>query len=128
MTSVNVYQNRVRIGDPHTNSDTSTRVSMLFSIYDALVKRDQIGTYKPGLAKRWSVSPDAKTWVFSLRKDVYFHNGERLVAGDVVATFNRFRDPSMEGEAGTKGVYTSYFLNTVASAPDEYIFKLSYLI
>ena len=43
MTSVNVYQNRVRIGDPHTNSDTSTRVSMLFSIYDALVKRDQIG-------------------------------------------------------------------------------------
>ena len=124
MTSVNVYQNRVRIGDPHTNSDTSTRVSMLFSIYDALVQRDKIGTYKPGLAKNWSVSPDAKTWIFSLRKGVYFHNGEKLVAGDVVATFNRFRDPSMEGEAGTKGVYTSYFMKTVASAPDEYTFKL----
>ncbi len=55
---------RVRIGDPHTNSDTSTRVSMLFSIYDALVQRDGIGMYKPGLAESWSVSPDAKTWMF----------------------------------------------------------------
>jgi peptide/nickel transport system substrate-binding protein len=122
--SVSIYQNRVRIGDPHTNSDTSTRVSMLFSIYDALVKRDGIGTFKPGLAESWRVSKDAKTWVFNLRKDVTFHNGERLVAEDVVATFNRFRDPSMEGEAGTKGVYPSYFEKTVASAPDSHIFKL----
>jgi len=121
---VNIYQNRVRIGDPHTNSDTSTRVSMLFSIYDALVQRDQIGTYKPGVAESWSVSPDAKTWLFKLRKKVLFHNGEILVAEDVVATFNRFRDPSMEGEAGTKGVYPSYFEKTVASAPDDYTFKV----
>ncbi len=97
---------------------------MLFSIYDALVQRDGIGTFKPGLAESWRVSKDAKTWVFNLRKDVIFHNGERLVAEDVVATFNRFRDPSMEGEAGTKGVYPSYFEKTVASAPDSHIFKL----
>lgn len=122
--SVNIFQNRVRIGDPHTNSDTSTRVSMLFSIYDALVQRDQIGTYKPGLAKNWSISPDAKIWLFNLRNGVYFHNGVKMVAEDVVATFNRFRDPSMEGEAGTKGVYTSYFEKTVASAPDEHTFKV----
>lgn len=122
--SVNVYQKRVRIGDPHTNSDTSTRVSMLFSIYDALVKRDGIGTYKPGLAEKWSTSDDAKTWVFTLRQGVSFHNGEKLTSKDVVATFNRFRDPSMEGEAGTKGVYPSYFEKTVASSPDENIFKL----
>jgi len=122
--SVNIYQKRVRIGDPHTNSDTSTRVSMLFSIYDALIQRDYIGTYKPGLAESWSVSSDAKTWVFNLRPGISFHNGEKLVAEDVCATFNRFRDPSMEGEAGTKGVYPSYFEKTVASAPDDYKFKM----
>jgi peptide/nickel transport system substrate-binding protein len=122
--SVNIYQKRVRIGDPHTNSDTSTRVSMLFSIYDALVRRDGIGTFKPGLAEEWSVSSDAKTWLFKLRKGVTFHNGERLTAEDAVATFHRFRDPSMEGEAGTKGVYPSYFEKTVASAPHEHTFKL----
>jgi len=97
---------------------------MLFSIYDALVKRDGIGTFKPGLAESWSVSRDAKKWVFNLRKNVIFHNGERLIAEDVVATFNRFRDPSMEGEAGTKGVYPSYFTKTVASALDSHTFKL----
>jgi peptide/nickel transport system substrate-binding protein len=122
--SVNIYQNRVRIGDPHTNSDTSTRVSMLFSIYDALIQRDYIGTYKPGLAENWSVSPDAKTWMFNLRRGVSYHNGDKLVSEDVVATFNRFRDPSMEGESGTKGVYPSYFEKTVASAPDDYKFKM----
>jgi len=97
---------------------------MLFSIYEALIKRDHIGTFKPGLAESWSVSSDAKTWVFNLRPGVSFHNGEKLVAEDVCATFNRFRDPSMEGEAGTKGVYPSYFEKTVASAPDDYRVKI----
>ncbi|MBT3283519.1 ABC transporter substrate-binding protein [Candidatus Bathyarchaeota archaeon] len=122
--SVNIYHKRVRIGDPHTNSDTSTRVSMLFSIYDALVQRDGIGTFRPGLAESWSVSSDAKTWKFKLRKSVSFHNGEKLVADDVVANFNRFRDPSMKGEAGTKGVYPSYFEKTVASALDDQTVKM----
>jgi peptide/nickel transport system substrate-binding protein len=97
---------------------------MLFSIYDALIQRDYIGTYKPGLAENWSVSPDAKTWMFNLRRGVSYHNGDKLVSEDVVATFNRFRDPSMEGESGTKGVYPSYFEKTVASAPDDYTFKM----
>jgi len=97
---------------------------MLFSIYDALVKRNGIGTFKPGLAESWSVSRDAKTWVFNLRKTVTFHNGERLFAEDVAATFIRFRDPYMEGEAGTKGVYPSYFMDTVASTVDSHTFKL----
>lgn len=122
--SVNIYQNRIRIGDPHTNNDTSTRVSMLFSIYDALVKRDSIGTYKPGLALNWSTSSDAKTWLFNLRREVLFHNGDKLTSEDLVATFDRFRDPSMDGESGTKGVYPSYFVKSVASAPDEHTFKL----
>lgn len=122
--SVTIFHKRVRIGDPHTNSDTSTRVSMMFSIYDALVQRDGIGLYRPGLAESWSVSPDAKTWEFIIRKNVSFHNGDNLVAEDVVANFNRFRDPSMEGEAGTKGVYPSYFEKTVATTIDEYKVKI----
>lgn len=122
--SVNIYQYRIGVGDPHTNSDTSTRVSILFTIYDALIKRDGIGTYKPGLAWDWSTSSDAKTWVFNLRRNVTFHNGDKFTSQDVVDTFNRFRDPSMEGEGGTKGVYPSYFMKSVASAPDEYTFKL----
>ena len=122
--SVNIFHKRVRIGDPHTNSDTSTRVSMLFSIYDALVQRDGIGTYRPGLAESWSVSHDATTWYFRIRKGISFHNGDKLVAEDVVSTFNRFKDPSMEGEAGTKGVYPSYFDKAMVTAIDETTIKM----
>lgn len=121
---VNIYQSRIRVGDPHTCSDSSTRVSILFSIYDALVQREGIGSYRPGLASEWSISSDAKTWIFTVRSGVQFHNGENLTAEDVVESFNRFRDPSMDGEAGTKGVYPSYFEKAVASAPDEYTFKV----
>lgn len=122
--SVNIYQHRIRVGDPHTCSDTSARVSILFSIYDALVQRDGVGTYRPGLAEKWATSADAMTWIFTLRSNVWFHNGEKLTAEDVVASFNRFRDPSMDGEAGTKGVYPSYFRKTVPTALNEYTFKL----
>lgn len=59
-SSINIYQNRIRIGDPYTNSDTSTRVSMLFSVFDALIQRDDIGTFKPRLAESWNISRDVR--------------------------------------------------------------------
>ena len=38
------------------------------------------------LVESWEVSPDAKTWVLSLRKGVEFHNGKTLTADDVIAS------------------------------------------
>ena len=38
------------------------------------------------LVESWEVSPDAKTWVFNLRKGVEFHNGKTLTPEDVIAS------------------------------------------
>lgn len=58
-------------------------------VYDGLVQRDERGQIRPCLAHTWDVSDDRQTWIFHLRKGVYFHNGSPLTASDVVYSFER---------------------------------------
>ena len=44
---------------------------------------------EPGLAESWEHSEDGLTWIFNIRKDVRWHDGERFTAHDVEFTFNR---------------------------------------
>jgi peptide/nickel transport system substrate-binding protein len=54
---------------------------------------------RPGLAEAWH-SPDALTWVFTLRSSVLFHDGAVLTPAHVVASFERARSeyPWVRGE------------------------------
>lgn len=42
-------------------------------LYNGLVQLDDSLHIKPDIAKSWVISPDGKTYTFTLRKDVYFH-------------------------------------------------------
>ncbi len=64
--------------------------------------------YGPCLAKRWELSPDARTWRFELRGDVRFHDGKPLEASDAIATLRRVQSGETGGELGTAGVFQSY--------------------
>lgn len=44
---------------------------------------------EPLLAESWTHSDDGLIWIFSLRKDVKWHDGEPFTAQDVEFTFNR---------------------------------------
>ena len=48
----------------------------------------------PYLAKRWEASDDLKTWVFHLRDDVTWSNGDKFTSADVAHTVNRWLDPA----------------------------------
>jgi oligopeptide transport system substrate-binding protein len=71
-------------------------------LYSTLVETDSSLHFVPGLARSWEVSPDRCTWTFHLRTDVFFHDdpafpggrGRRLVASDIVYSFNRLLDPA----------------------------------
>ncbi|HYY87771.1 MAG TPA: ABC transporter substrate-binding protein [Chloroflexota bacterium] len=80
--------------DPYGQSE-STQYARWLHIYDTLVRRD--GTnYRPHVAESWS-TPDPRTWVFKLRKDVVFADGSPLAAEDVVYSFTRLKsDPSSQ--------------------------------
>jgi peptide/nickel transport system substrate-binding protein len=74
--------------DPHKTAGTLT-FQTLKSVYDTLAEPDPSGKIVPALAERWEVSGDALTWTFYLRKNVVFHNGDKLTSKDVKATFDR---------------------------------------
>ena len=114
-----IMQSSVSIGDPHIASDSSNRLSLIFTIYEALVGLDERGEFQPALAESWEVADDARTWTFRLREGVLFHNGDVMTAEDVVATLGRVLDPSIGGAFGTQGVYISYLGTAEITALDE---------
>lgn len=73
--------------DPHVSNDSAsaTPINHLFS---RLVNQDEDLNIIPGLALSWEELDD-RTWQFTLRDDVYFHNGDKLTAEDVVFSLKR---------------------------------------
>lgn len=68
----------------------------LFLIGDGLVRFNSKMKPIPDLATKWSVKPDHKTWVFTLRKGVRFSDGSRFTAQSVKADFDRMLDPTSD--------------------------------
>jgi peptide/nickel transport system substrate-binding protein len=78
--------------DPRIGVDAqSERIDSL--IFDPLVRKDEHFNLQPWLAVSWE-NPDALTYIFHLRKDVHFHNGQLLTAADVKYTL----DTILEGK------------------------------
>ena len=44
---------------------------------------------RPSIASRWEVTPDQRSWTFSLREDAKFSNGRTITADDVKYTLER---------------------------------------
>jgi peptide/nickel transport system substrate-binding protein len=107
--SVGVYQ------EPDSLDPAATglaMVSMMIThIYDPLFwwlpNAQGVNEFHPGLAKSYSVSPDAKTYTFKLREDVDFHDGTHFDATSVKATFDHVVDPATKsrGAIGALGAY-----------------------
>jgi peptide/nickel transport system substrate-binding protein len=65
-------------------------------MYDNLIRFNPLDggqTIIPDLAQKWEVSPDGLTYTFHLRQGVKFHDGTPFTADDVIATFERRRNP-----------------------------------
>lgn len=66
------------------------------ALFDSLLRVDpEDGHLLPGLAERWLVSEDAKTFVFKLRDGVEWSDGEPLTADDVAFTIEQLSNPDI---------------------------------
>ena len=83
--------------DPHRQNESLTS-AILANLYDALTEFDEELRIRPALAGGWT-NPDERTWVFSIRPSVRFHDGRSLDAEDVVFSLERARGSSGTGLA-----------------------------
>ena len=77
--------------DPQKQGDIPS-MSVAINIFDMLTTRDANNHLVPGLATAWQ-AVDAKTWRFTIREGVTFHNGEVCDAEAVAFSINRLLDP-----------------------------------
>ncbi|TVR18602.1 MAG: hypothetical protein EA396_14810 [Anaerolineaceae bacterium] len=62
-------------------------------IFEGLTTVDQFGDIAPLLAEEWAVSSDGYNYVFSLRRDVLWQDGQPFSVDDVLYTFSLLQSP-----------------------------------
>lgn len=106
--------------DPAKQSN-QTDYSRCNMLYNGLTSLDATLSPQPALAESFNTQ-DAKTWVFTLRKGVVFHDGKALSPADVVFSLMRHKDPA----TASKAKVLAEQIDTVrASGPNEVTIVLS---
>ncbi|MEY2953515.1 MAG: hypothetical protein RLZZ401_1602, partial [Pseudomonadota bacterium] len=75
--------------DPTAGAASAIAEVVLYNVFETLTKISADGSVGPLLADRWEVSPDLRTYTFSLRRGVKFQNGEPFNAASVKFSFDR---------------------------------------
>ena len=75
--------------DPTAGAASAIAEIVQYNVFETLTKINSDGTVSPMLAEKWEVSPDLKTYTFTLRKGVKFQNGEPFNANAVKFSFER---------------------------------------
>ncbi len=83
--------------DPHLATSVGD-IQILEQVYEHLTYIGASNRPEPDLASSWQ-SKDGRTWTFTLREGARFSSGKLVTASDVVASFDRLRDPRRGGPA-----------------------------
>ena len=102
-------------------ASADAEILVLSNVYDYLVEIDAQNQIQPGLASSWTVSQDGRTWTFALREGITFHSGADFGPDDVVATFDRLRDP--DADLPTSDLFANV-TSVEATGPAEVTFEL----
>ena len=86
--------------DPATYDDAMMMLIGFGQLHNCLVEVDHNGKVIPELAESWDSTPDARQWIFKLRKGVEFHNGKTMDAEDVIFSINYHR--GKDSKSGAK--------------------------
>jgi oligopeptide transport system substrate-binding protein len=79
--------------------------NVIRDMFEGLTAVDSNGKVVPGVAESWKQT-DPKTWVFKLRKNAKWSNGEPVTAEGFVYGMRRFVDPATASKyASTYGIF-----------------------
>ena len=84
--------------DPHVDTDAGTR-DVVFNLYEGLVKPTSDGGFIQAVASDYTISDDAKTYTFTLRDGITFHDGTPVTIEDVKYSIDRYAEIQGESSA-----------------------------
>jgi peptide/nickel transport system substrate-binding protein len=89
-----------------------------YMIYDTLFALDDKLEVRPQMVDRYDVSPDKRTWTFTLRDGLAWHDGQPVTAEDCIASLKRW---------GARDTMGQKLLSFVAGfeAPDEKTIRMT---
>jgi len=92
---------------PITNSQPDARI--LFALYDGLVEYDpKTLEPTPSIAESWEIGTDGTEYLFHLRHNAKFSNGDPITANDFVYSIRRGFLPELASRNAYLGYYIKY--------------------
>jgi oligopeptide transport system substrate-binding protein len=83
--------------DPHKATGVP-EANILFDLHEGLLTLSDMSTPTPGVAEKWEISDDGKTYTFHLRANAKWSNGDPVTAEDFVYSLRRAVDPKTASE------------------------------
>ena len=101
-------------------SDAGDTAAIMMNVFEGLVSFNEDGDYIPGIANKWDISDDGLTYTFTLRDDVYFHNGNKLTMEDVIYSYDNYT-----GKETGKPLSSKFEIIESYEAVDDLTFKIT---
>ncbi|HLZ65797.1 MAG TPA: peptide ABC transporter substrate-binding protein [Aliidongia sp.] len=103
--------------DPHLIGNEYETV-VTSDLFEGLTVYGPDASIRPGVAERWDVAPDGKTYVFHLRPGLAWSDGTALTAGDFVYSLRRALDPAT-GSPYSEILYPIAGARAIAEGPGK---------
>lgn len=104
--------------DPHKAVAAGTK-EVLFNIFEGLVKPTSEGELVPAVASDYQISEDGKTYTFTLRDGVKFHNGQEVTVEDVIYSLKRSAGMLEEEDVDVKKVEALSIISEIKAVDDK---------
>ena len=110
--------------DPLNPANTADGRSILFNVFEGLVKTDSSGDLIPAVAESFRTEDNSLVYVFTLRPGLKFNNGEALRPSDVVFSLNQAASagfPGLNSIAGIEAAPSGEIRITLKESDPEFL-------
>ncbi len=101
-----------RFVNPILASTNDADLDIVRLMFSGLMRTDSHGELVPDLAESYEIDEEGKTYTFTLKRGVTWHDGAPFSSSDVVATISYIKDPAW------KSPLLAQFRNVEVEAPD----------
>jgi peptide/nickel transport system substrate-binding protein len=114
------YNSEPTTFDPLSTSNTADGRSILFNVFEGLVKPDTDGILRPCIAELVTMEELGRVYNFKLRKGIRFHDSSQLTSADVKYSLETAKAAGFIGFDAVEKIETDgdYFIKVVLLRPD----------